>query len=264
MRRRGDQGAALRHDRRIIGLACAAALQVLVMAAAWSLYGYGRHLIDGRADEAFGNARRLWDLERALHLPDEASLQRGALRWDGWARLANEYYVRVHFPAIMAFMGWVYFWRRPAWPRVRAALIGSLAAALAVHSLFPLAPPRLLPGHGLVDLMTAYGPTAYETRPGEGMTNQFAAMPSLHVGWALLIAWAVIRYGRGRWRYLVAAHPVITLLVVVLTANHYWLDGAIGAAIVVAALWATSLPPALDDRVRERPMMSRRRDSVGA
>ncbi|QXJ20082.1 inositol phosphorylceramide synthase [Actinomadura graeca] len=264
MRRWAGEGATLRHDRRVTGLAFAAALQFVLMAAVLGAYGYGRHLADGDPGRAFSNARWLWDLERALRLPDEASLQKGALRWDGWVRPANEYYVRVHFPAITVFMVWVYFWRRRAWPRVRAVILGSAAVALLVHFAFPLAPPRMLDGHGFVDLMTAYGPSAYSSEPGEGMTNQFAAMPSLHVGWALLIAWGVIRHGRGRWRYLIAAHPVITFLVVVLTANHYWLDGVAGSAIVVAALWLTAGIPALDDRTPGGAGTSARRDSVGA
>ncbi|MBT2214005.1 MULTISPECIES: phosphatase PAP2 family protein [Actinomadura] len=264
MRRWAGEGATLRGDRRVTGLAFAAVLQFLLMAAALGAYAYGRHLADGRPERAYEHARAVWGLERSLFLPDESSLQKGALRWDGWVRAANEYYVRVHFPAITAFMVWVYFWRRRAWPRVRAVILGSAAAALLVHFAYPLAPPRMLPGHGFVDLMTAYGPSAYATEPGQGITNQFAAMPSLHVGWALLIAWGVIRYARGRWRWLAAAHPVVTLLVVVLTANHYWLDGVAGSAIVVAALWATSRIPALDDRDRGRAGASARRDSVGA
>jgi len=209
-------------------LALAATLQCVLMAVALGAYAYGRHLADGDPDRALDHARRLWGVERSLRFPDEASLQRVALRWDGWVRVANEYYVRVHFPAITVFMVWVYFWRWQAWPRVRALILASAAVALLVHFAFPLAPPRMLEGHGFVDVMTAYGPSAYSTEPGEGMTNQFAAMPSLHVGWALLIAWGA------------------------------------GTAIVVAALWLTATMPALDDRELRRSGTSVRRDTVGA
>ncbi|GAA2633231.1 phosphatase PAP2 family protein [Actinomadura fulvescens] len=238
------------------------AVQAALVALLFAMYGYGRHLADGRPDEAFANAERVLDLERALRLPDEAALQDTALRWDGWARIANEYYVRVHFPATFLFLAWIWIWRRPAWPRLLAVVAFSLAAALAVHALYPLAPPRLLPGGDFVDLMNVYGPSSYSTEPGEGMTNQFAAMPSLHVGWALLVAWGVIRYGRARLRWLVAAHPVVTLLVVVLTANHYWLDGIVGSAIVVSALAVTVRLE--EGRRPGRAGLSARRDSVGA
>ncbi|MEU5883968.1 phosphatase PAP2 family protein [Spirillospora sp. NPDC047279] len=242
--------------------AAAFAVQVLLLAVLWALYGYGRHLADGRPDVAFAHADQIWRLERALWLPDEAALQRAALGWDGWARVANEYYVRVHFPATLAFLAWVWFRRRPAWPRVRAAIVLSAALALVVHFLYPLAPPRLMPGAGMVDLMNAYGPSSYAHEPGEGMANQFAAMPSLHVGWAVLVAWGVIRYGRGRLRHLVVLHPVLTVTVVVLTANHYWLDGVAGSAVVVAALAASAR--LVRGAAPTRPALSVREDSVGA
>ncbi|MGI5163009.1 phosphatase PAP2 family protein [Spirillospora sp. CA-253888] len=247
---------------RAVKVLAAAAFQAALMAALLGAYGYARHLVDGRPDAAFEHARRLWDAERALRLPDEAALQRAALEWDGWVRPANHYYVRVHFPASILFMAWVYLRHRRAWPRIRAAVPLSAALALAGHALYPLAPPRLLSGPGMVDLMNVYGPSAYATDPGEGMANQFAAMPSLHVGWAVLVAWGIIRYGRTRWRYLAVLHPVVTLLVVVLTANHYWLDGVVGVAVVAAALAVTARlerPPS-----PARPEMSARRDSVGA
>ena len=95
----------------------------------------------------------------------------------------------------------------------------------------PLAPPRMLPSLGFVDTMTVFGPSAYS---GDAATvsNQFAAMPSLHVGWALLIAVVVIRTANSRWRWATIAHPVLTTLVVVVTANHYWIDAVVSALLL--------------------------------
>lgn len=98
----GEEAAAPRPVRGTLRLAFAAVVQVGVMAGVLFLYGYGRHLADGRPADAFANARWLWDAERALRLPDESSLQEWALGWDGWVRAANEYYVRVHFPGTTA------------------------------------------------------------------------------------------------------------------------------------------------------------------
>ncbi|HEU5030757.1 MAG TPA: phosphatase PAP2 family protein [Spirillospora sp.] len=264
MRRTGGTEAILQRDLTGRRLAAATALQVLVMGVVIGAYELGRHFADGRPSDAFAHARWLWDLERTLHLPDEAAFQKWALGWDGWVRAANEYYVRVHFPAILLFMAWMWFRHREGWPRVRAVIAITAAAALALHFAFPLAPPRMLPGHGFIDLMNVYGPSSYSSKPGEGMANQFAAMPSLHVGWALLVAWGAIRYGGGRWRYILALHPVLTFTIVVVTANHYWTDGIVGCTIVVLTLWATSRIPALADRPPERAGVSPRRDSVGA
>lgn len=222
-----------------LGLLLLAVGQAALVGALVTAYRLGRHLVDGRPDEAMAHARQIWDLQHTLHLPGEDTLQRWALGWDGWVLPANHYYVGVHFPLTGLFLAWIWWRHRDAWPRVLAAFALSMVIALVIHALYPLTPPRLLPGAHMVDLMNVYGPTAYAEKPGEGIANQFAAMPSLHVGWALLVAWGVIRYASGRWRWLAVAHPVITLLVVVLTANHYWLDGVVGAAVVIASLALT-------------------------
>jgi hypothetical protein len=108
-------------------------------------------------------------------------------------------------------------------------------ASLLVHIGFPLAPPRMLPGDGMVDLGHLFGPSVYATAPTSGFTDQFAAMPSLHVGWAVLVAVAAIRALRSRWRWLVLLHPLLTIGVVVITGNHYWLDGATSIALLAVA-----------------------------
>ncbi|WP_460358314.1 phosphatase PAP2 family protein [Actinoallomurus acanthiterrae] len=182
------------------------------------------------------HARSVWHAERLLHLPSEASLQHAALHWDGWVRVADVYYVSVHFPATVVFLAWIWWRHQDHWPRVRAAIILSTALALIGHFAYPLAPPRFLPGTGLVDLMNVYGPSAYGEAPGSGPSNQFAAMPSLHVGWALLVAWGISRYGTGRARWAAVAYPVATTSVVVLTANHYWLDGVVGGVVVIVSV----------------------------
>ena len=96
----------------------------------------------------------------------------------------------------------------------------------------------------LVDLDTAkvIGPASYGAgSPYKGFANQFAAMPSLHFGWALVIAWAVLLATKSRWRYLVVAHPVITLAAIVLTANHYWLDAVVATVLFAFALGVDAL-----------------------
>ena len=113
-------------------------------------------------------------------------------------------------------------------------MIALTGTALVVHIVFPLAPPRMFPQWGFVDTMAAFGPNAYAGASGD-LVNQFAAMPSLHVGWAALIAYVVHRTGP-RWLAAVAAaHVVVTVLVVVVTANHYWLDGIVALALLAVA-----------------------------
>ncbi|CAM5657963.1 hypothetical protein SVIOM342S_01198 [Streptomyces violaceorubidus] len=121
------------------------------MAGLFLVYKFGRQLATGRTAEAFRNAHHVWDWERVLHLPDEGAVQSLLLHGDTLVHVANTYYAAVHFPATLAFLVWLYL-RRPAhyvWARrVLAAVTG---AALVLHLLFPLAPPRMLGATGLLD-----------------------------------------------------------------------------------------------------------------
>lgn len=217
--------------------------ELLLVTALFVVYKFGRQLANGHEDSAFRNADRVWDWERALHLPGESSVQQLLLHNDDLIRVANTFYATVHFPATVAFLIWLYV-RRPAhylWSRRVLALVTS--AALALHILVPLAPPRLLAAAGLVDTAQVYGPSVYASTPDtDTMANQFAAMPSLHFGWALMVAIGLIAATRSRWRWLWLLHPLLTLLVIVGTANHYWLDAIVATALLGAALYFVPRP----------------------
>ncbi|MFZ4267277.1 phosphatase PAP2 family protein [Streptomyces arboris] len=222
--------------------------EFLLVAGLFLAYKFGRRAANGHVEEAFRNAGNVWDLERALHLPGEGAVQGVLLHSQTLIHAANTYYATVHFPATVLFLVWLY-WRRPLhylWSRrILAVLTGG---ALVLHLLFPLAPPRMLPAAGLVDTGQVYGPTVYGATPAtDTMANQFAAMPSLHVGWAVMVAVGLIVATRSRWRWLWLLHPAITLLVVVGTANHYWLDAIVVVALLAVALAALRLPRAARD-----------------
>ncbi|MFD5889137.1 phosphatase PAP2 family protein [Streptomyces sp. NPDC060334] len=217
--------------------------ELLLVAGLFAVYKAGRTLSTGRTDEAFRNATWIWDAERVLHLPGEGAIQRLLLHGDALIHVANTYYAAVHFPATALFLLWLYL-RRPGhylWTRrVLAVLTG---AALAIHLSFPLAPPRMLDAAHLVDTGQVYGPTVYRAAPAaDTMANQFAAMPSLHFGWALMLALGMIAATRSRWRILWLLHPLATLLVVVGTANHYWLDAIVATLLLGAALLVVPRP----------------------
>ncbi|MCK9893213.1 phosphatase PAP2 family protein [Frankia sp. AgB32] len=224
--------------------------QVVLLASLYVLYDLGRHEAVGREPEALHHARRVWDLERLFDLPNESSLQALALRSTHLPEFANRFYIAVHFPAAILFLLWVLIFHRPAWRRVRTVIVASTGAALLIHIAYPLAPPRflprMLPDVDLVDTGAVFGPSPYG--PHDTVANQYAAMPSLHIGWAILEAWGVITILRTRARWLAIIHPVITTLVVVVTANHYWIDGIIGGALVVTAVQLTR--PEVQARLR--------------
>ncbi|WP_327418895.1 phosphatase PAP2 family protein [Streptomyces sp. NBC_01233] len=228
--------------------------ELLLVAGFFIVYKAGRLLSTDRTGEAFRNAERIWDAERTLRLPGEGAVQRLLLHGDALVHTANTYYAVVHFPATALFLIWLYI-RRPAhylWTRrVLAVLTG---AALVLHLAFPLAPPRMLEAAQLIDTGQVYGPTVYRAAPdADTLANQFAAMPSLHFGWALMLALGVIAATRtespggktpSRWRLLWLLHPLLTLLVIVGTANHYWLDAVVAAVLLGAALLLVPRPRA--------------------
>jgi hypothetical protein len=183
------------------------------------------------------NARAIIDFQHALGLPSEAALQ-GALLDNQWLlKGANLYYLGVHFPVTVGFLAWAWRSHRSKFTRVRNALIATTGAGLLIHVIYPLKPPRMM--DGFVDTAALLGPDPYELGISGG-ANQLAAMPSLHVGWALLIALGTIWIGTSKAKWLALAHPILTLGVVVLTANHYWADAIAVVGIVVAAWLFTS------------------------
>jgi hypothetical protein len=212
--------------------------ELLLVVGLFLAYKMGRLLVDGRVGQAYENAKLVWRTERALWLPDEVGLQHLLLTSDAVIRSANVYYAVVHFPATVAFLLFMYVFRPAHYLRFRRILAWLTAAGLVMHFAFPLAPPRMLAGIGMVDTAAKFGPSVYGPPQTDTLSNQYAAMPSLHVGWALVVAGGLIVATSGRWRWLWLAHPVITTVVVVGTANHYWLDGVIAAILVGALLLA--------------------------
>lgn len=233
--------------------------ELALVAGLFALYELGRNLAADHVSRAFANATGVWHLERWLHLPDEARLQAPFVRHADLAHAANVFYAGVHFPLTIATLV-LLWWFRPDDYRWTRTVMGAMTfAALVLQIALPLAPPRMLSGVGLVDLAHLYGPSVYGTSANSGFADQFAAMPSLHVGWAVLVALAAIRALRTRWRFLALLHPALTVTVVLVTGNHYWSDGIVS----IALLWlAIAFQPAANaaylrwrsDRQRNEPV----------
>ena len=237
-----------------IAASCLAALSVLlrrsqpqrwriVAPLAWetavvlSLYAFwmkGADWAVTRAGGATGHGLWIWRVEHDVHLPSEVWVQHLVLPHPLWVQAVNGFYAIVHVPALIIFLVWLYF-RHPErysrWRNVGAVLTG----ACLLIQMIPVAPPRLLPQLGFVDTAVRYGQSVYGTG-GIKIAPQLAAMPSVHVGWAIFIAVAVISVSPSRWRWWVLAHPVLTMLAVVATANHWWLDGIVAGALLPVAM----------------------------
>ncbi|GAA1584831.1 phosphatase PAP2 family protein [Kribbella sancticallisti] len=207
--------------------------EIVLLAVFFGIYNLGRFLSAKHAGSAFLNADVLIHFQAGLGLPSEAAVQSLALQIPDLAQAANRYYAGVHFPLTAIVLLWMLVKRPAEYAKARWALAALTGLALIGHLVFPLAPPRMLPQYGWVDTGVLLGQSVYGPDAESGLANQFAAMPSLHVGWAFLVAVFLIRATRSRWRWLWIAHPVITFAVVVVTANHYWLDGLIALAMAV-------------------------------
>jgi hypothetical protein len=219
----------------VIGLVLQESALILGLFALWQLAGSFTLTGPGHA---LARAQRLWDVERAWHLPSETSLQRLVLPHPLLVQVANLYYAILHFPVLIACMIWLFARYRERYRRLRTTLVVFTAGCLLIQ-LIPVAPPRMLASTGMVDTGVAYHQSVYAAKVGFN-ADQLSAMPSVHVGWAVLVAVAVIGAARTRWRWLILAYPVLTTLAVVVTANHFWLDGIVAAALlgVVMAIQA--------------------------
>ena len=213
--------------------------ELVLVVALLAVYKYGRFLGKGHVETALHNARDVIGLERSLGVFSEARLQDLVLGNRSVVWFLNVYYLVAHVAVTAAAFVWLYARHPQGYRRFRNVMIAITLAGMFVHLVLPLAPPRMFPRLGFVDTAKVVGPASYGAgSPYKGFANQFAAMPSLHFGWALVIAWAVIVAAgiHSRWRYLVILHPVLTLAAIVLTANHYWLDAVVATILFGLAL----------------------------
>jgi hypothetical protein len=212
--------------------------EVLYVAAFYLVYSFVRNQFGSAAvseQTAFDNARTIIDAERALNLYVEESVQEAFLGWRWFIQAWNLYYGTFHF--VVTAFAIVYLFRRlpERYVRWRTTLACTTALALIGFATFPLMPPRLLPvDYGYVDTLATYGGLwSFDSGAMKAVSNQYAAMPSLHFGWSTWCALVLVPGVRRPWlRALVVAYPVATLFAIVVTANHYWLDAAGGAVVL--------------------------------
>jgi len=213
--------------------------EVLYIAAFYGVYSFIRNTQGSAsvsADEAFANARAVIDAERALGLYFEEGVQEAFLGWRWFIQFWNLFYGTFHFVVTIAALV-LLFRRFPArYPRWRNTLAATTALALIGFATYPLMPPRLLPAsYGFVDTLRDYGGLwSFESGPVAQVSNQYAAMPSLHFAWSAWSAFVLYPMLRRPWsRALILLYPAATTFAIVVTGNHFWLDAA-GGAVVLA------------------------------
>lgn len=211
-------------------------LQLGLFFLAYQGYQLVRGLVDGRAALAFDNAARIVELERYLGSFFEPGLQQ-ALLDEGWViDIANWLYVNSHFVVTTSFLAWLYLFRNRHFPFVRNMFLIAMGLALVGYALYPTAPPRMLLGEGFTDTLASFTSIDQDGGPVSLLVNKYAAVPSMHCGFALMVAGSAVAIVESRAaRALWALYPLLVFAVVVVTANHFWIDGVAGALVAVAA-----------------------------
>jgi hypothetical protein len=226
----------LRRSRptRLGDIAGPAALEFAFVAALYSIWRMAKNLPLTRADGALERAHDIVAVQELLRLPSELSLQRFVLDHDWLAWFSAYYYAVAHVPGIVIFLVWLYARHRDVYPHWRNALAILTAFCLFIRFV-KVAPPRYLTDLGYVDVSALYGIDVYG-EAGSGVSSQFAAMPSLHVAWAAVIAFGALAASTSRWRWIGMAHLVMTMLVIAATGHHWWLDGIVALALLWVSL----------------------------
>jgi hypothetical protein len=210
-------------------------------AALYGAYLALRDLTIGSADQAFSNAGTVVDVERALGIFHEVAVQDALAIGLGLERFFDLYYMAGFAPVVFATLVWLGLRHRDDYRELRTMLLLSIAIASVAYVLLPTAPPRLVGGLGIADTV---GLAGHDTGSFAGIKfNPYAAMPSMHVGWSLLVALIALRVvRRPLLRALVVLHPVLMTVTVTATGNHYFLDSLVGIAVALLALALLRVP----------------------
>jgi hypothetical protein len=231
--------------------------EIALVVVAFVVYFYIRGLVVGRADEAIERGLDLVALERNIGLYWETEMQSWVLDHYWAIRFMNWVYFWGHMPLVILFAFWLYVWHRRAYRLSRNAFLASGAIGVVMYALWPVAPPRLIPDAGFVDTMALYDRVGYNAQETEAFVNPYAALPSLHFGWSLLLGAVVFRVTRfPALRVLAVAWPVAMFFAIVMTGNHFIIDAIAGAAVSFLgfgiALLLERWWPSVTERVRTR------------
>ena len=210
--------------------------QLVLFCGAYWLYRLVRGLVDSRAGEAFENARSVIDVERALGLFIEPSVH----AWVSGQALLNDatswLYLNSHFAVTTVVLAWIYLRRNERFYFVRNMFMVAMGLALVGYAALPTAPPRFMPEWGFTDSVATFTGVDAESGTGDVLFNPFAAIPSMHVAFALMIGLTMAQIVRRSWaRMLWWGYAPMVTFVVIATANHWWIDAFLGALVAAFA-----------------------------
>jgi hypothetical protein len=236
--------------------------ELLLIAVLYEAYSLSRLLVRGDVDAAMRNAERILHVESLTHLDPERMLNQVVSAHAYFGVVFDYAYATLHYVVTPLVLLWLWRRRSERYRGARTTLAIATVVSLAGFMLFPTAPPRMI--EGFTDTMAHFsswgwwGAGASAPRGMENMTNEYAAMPSLHVGWAAWCGWQLWRYGRGRvLRALGVLYPLFVVLVVLGTGNHYLADVVAGLAVMGLGAYASPWVLRAADRLRAGVAMRR-------
>jgi hypothetical protein len=214
--------------------------QLALFASAYYFYRIVRGVVDGQTALAFDHARDLVGIERGVGLFFEPGLQHWALGHNWLVDAANWSYVNSHFMVTTTFLIWLYLARNESYYYVRNMFMVAMGLALLLYVAYPTAPPRFLPEWGFSDTVSdAVGQASANNV--NVLYNPYAAVPSMHVAFALMIGIPAFKVVRNHYlKALWATYPVFVSFVVLVTGNHFWIDAALGAMVAAVSAAASS------------------------
>jgi hypothetical protein len=220
--------------------------ELLLIAVVYCMYDGSRFIVEGRQSTALAHAMSVLHIEQGLDMAWEQTLNRIVSNHALLAVPADYIYATLHYVVTPVVLVWMWRSHRAAYTRARTTLMVATVIGLVGFSLLPVAPPRMLPG--FVDTMAQYSGAGWWSTDASAprgvgsFTNQFAAMPSLHVGWALWCGLMMVQHGKHLvTRVSGVVYPTIITLVVIATGNHYLLDAVAGVAVVILAMMAVGV-----------------------
>jgi membrane-associated phospholipid phosphatase len=212
-------------------------LQVALFVGAYLLYQLVRGLVDGNdVAKATWNAYKVINLERTLHVFVEPSIQAWALNNRWLIDIADSTYLNAHYVVTLGALVWIYLKRNESFYFVRNMFMMAMAFALIGYALYPTAPPRLMPAWGFTDSIQQFTGITVEHGPSSALLNLYAAIPSMHVCFALMIGWPMARLVKNSIAMIAwALYPLFITFVVIATGNHYLTDVVLGAITALAS-----------------------------
>jgi membrane-associated phospholipid phosphatase len=210
--------------------------QIGILLSVDVVYELGRGIADSDRTDAIAHGAQVIDLERSTHTFFEPSMQAFFLSAHWTVDIANQLYLNAQFSIALGFLVWLYLFRNESYYFVRNMFVVSMCLALIGYIGYPTAPPRMFPEHGFVDTITDFSGVGHDSALAKIFINPYAAVPSMHCAFALMIGGTGVMVCRHWWaKAFWAFWPVLIAWVVIVTANHYWVDWALGWMVALAA-----------------------------